>query len=94
LEHARRVSRIVVDLKFFNKGVKRWVTRYESQKYKCLNCGALFIPESFPTSNDKYGHGVKCWFIFQNIIGGQNVMKITSGAKEIFGLAIPSAFYD
>ena len=51
------------------------------------------MPESFPTSKEKYGHGLKCWFIFQNIIGGQNVMKITSGAKEIFGLAIPSSYH-
>jgi predicted RecB family nuclease len=93
LDHGRKVSRVVIDLKFFNKGVKRWLTRYESNKHECLKCRAAFLPESFPTSKQKYGHGLKCWFIFQNIIGGQNVMKITSGATEIFGLAIPSSYH-
>ena len=36
---------------------------------------------------------MKCWFIYQNIIGGQNGTKIISGAKEIFGLAIPSSYH-
>ncbi len=93
LEHGRRVSRVVIDLKFFNKGVKRWLTRYESAKHKCLKCGATFYPEGFPTSTEKYGHGLKCWYIFQNIIGGQNVLRITSGVKEIFGLSITSSYH-
>jgi predicted RecB family nuclease len=93
LDYGRKVSRVVIDLKFFNKGVKRWLTKYESRKHRCRKCGKVFVPESFPTSKEKYGHGLKCWFIFQNIIGGQNVMKITSGAKEIFGLEIPSSYH-
>ena len=93
LVHGRKVSRVVIDLKFFTKGVKRWLTKYESRKHRCQKCGKVFVPESFPTSKGKYGHGLKCWFIFQNIIGGQNVMKITSGAKEIFGLEIPSSYH-
>ena len=93
LEHGRKVSRVIIDLKFFNKGVKRWLTRYESSKHECLKCGATFLPESFPTSKEKYGHGLRCWFIYQNIVGGQNTMKITSGAKEIFGLEIPSSYH-
>jgi predicted RecB family nuclease len=93
LEHGRRVSRVVIDLKFFDKGVKRWLTKYESCKHECWKCGSTFLPEGFPTSKEKYGHGLKCWFIYQNIIGGQNVMKITSGAKEIFGLSIPSSYH-
>ena len=93
LDYGRKVSRVVIDLKFFNKGVKRWLTKYESRKHRCQKCWRVFVPDSFPTTKEKYGHGLKCWFIFQNIIGGQNVMKITSGAKEIFGLAIPSSYH-
>jgi predicted RecB family nuclease len=92
-ELGRSVSRVVVDLKFFNKGVKRWVTQFGSRRHECRKCGSVFLPKDFPTSREKYGHGVKAWFIYQNIIGGQNTMKITSGAKEIFGLMIPSAFH-
>jgi predicted RecB family nuclease len=93
VDHGRKVSPVVIDLKFFNKGVKRWLAKYESRKHRCQKCGRVFVPESFPTSKEKYGHGLKCWFIFQNIIGGQIVMKITSGAKEIFGLEIPSSYH-
>jgi hypothetical protein len=93
LELGRRVSGVVTDLKFSHGGFKRWLTVYESARHKCSRCRASFLPESFPTSKEKYGHGLKCWFIYQNIVGGQNVMKITSGAKEIFGLSIPSSYH-
>ena len=88
----RAVRRTVVDLKFFRSGVKRWITLYESHKHVCRRCGAMFIPADFPTSREKYGHGLKCWYSYQNIVGGQNFMKITRGVKEIFGLTIPSSY--
>jgi hypothetical protein len=93
LEHGKKSSRVVADLKFFNKGVKKWLTKYESAWHKCQRCGESFLPDGFPRSKEKHGHGLKCWFVYQNIIGGQNVMKITSGVKEIFGLTVTSSYH-
>jgi predicted RecB family nuclease len=93
LAERRKASRVVIDLKFFNKGVKRWVTKYVSATYQCTHCGECFLPDAYPTSKEKHGHGLKCWFAYQHVIGGQNTMKITSGIKEIFGLTVPSAYH-
>jgi hypothetical protein len=93
LVRGNKVSRVVIDLRFFNKGVKRWVKKYASSKYICSKCGDSFFPDTYPTSKEKHGHGLKCWFVYQHVIGGQNTMKITSGLKEIFGLTVPSAYH-
>jgi len=93
LVERRKASRVVIDLKFFNKGVKRWVIKYESATYQCKHCGESFTPLAYPTSKEKHGHGLKCWFVYQHVIGGQNTMKITSGVNEIFGLTVPSAYH-
>jgi hypothetical protein len=55
LEYGKRVSRVVIDLKFFNKGVKRWVTKYQARRYQCSKCGSAFLSERFPTSKEKHG---------------------------------------
>jgi DNA-directed RNA polymerase subunit RPC12/RpoP len=93
LVRGNKVSRVIIDLKFFNKGVKRWVTKYASARHICSKCGESFFPDAYPTSKEKHGHGLKCWFVYQHVIGGQNTMKITSGVKEIFGLTVPSAYH-
>ena len=36
-----------LDLKFFNFGVKRWITEYTTFSHKCLNCRKKFIPKKF-----------------------------------------------
>jgi hypothetical protein len=93
LVHGNKVSRVVIDLKFFNKGVKRWVIKYASAKHICSKCGKSFLPDAYPTSKEVHGHGLKCWFVYQHVVGGQNTMKITNGVKEIFGLTVPSAYH-
>jgi hypothetical protein len=93
LQYRKRTSRFVFDLKFFNKGVKKWLTKYESAWHKCKRCENSFLPDGFPRSTEKHGHGLKCWFVYQNIVGGQNVIRITSGVKEIFGLTVTSSYH-
>jgi predicted RecB family nuclease len=93
LLHGNKVSRVVIDLKFFNKGVKRWVIKYASAKHICSKCGKFFFPDFYPSSKEIHGNGLKCWFVYQHVVGGQNTMKITSGVKEIFGLTVPSAYH-
>jgi len=36
-----------LDLKFFNFGIKRWITEYIAFSYKCLDCRKKFIPKKF-----------------------------------------------
>src|SRR5262245_6206097 len=41
--HGNR-SRTVVDLRFMRYGIKRWITRYIAQRYRCQSCRSTFYP--------------------------------------------------
>jgi predicted RecB family nuclease len=39
-------SKLVYDLKFSRTGVRRWVTRYVTQRYSCLRCSKSFFSDT------------------------------------------------
>jgi hypothetical protein len=50
------------------------------------------VPEHYPVTEHRFGHGLKCWYAFQNIVGEQNVSRITKSAKDLFGLTISKSY--
>ncbi|NQT59610.1 MAG: transposase, partial [Bacteroidetes bacterium] len=97
---AKPISKDIIDLKFTNSGVKRWITRFSSFEYQCKECGLLFSPERYRIGLDKivpkgcrknrskYGHNIKGWTVYQHIVNHLSFRKIQSELYEFFGLAI------
>jgi predicted RecB family nuclease len=84
------IKRTVIDLKFFRGGAKKWVTEYLSWKYKCAKCGTLFAPEGVPSGRaTKYGHGLATWCVYNNLVCGQNLLRVRRALRDIFDLVIP-----
>jgi len=82
----------MIDMKFFNGGVKKWITEYASWNYKCAKCDSAFIPKEFPGGREtKYGHGLSTWCIYNNLVGGQNLLRVCRTLKDVFQLDIPRA---
>jgi hypothetical protein len=80
----------VIDLKFFRGGVKKWVTDYLSWSYKCAKCGTRFAPEGVPRGRaPKYGPGLVTWCMYNNLVCGQNLLRVRRALDEIFDLDIP-----
>jgi predicted RecB family nuclease len=82
------IGRQIIDLRYFRDGIKRCVTKYVSWKYRCTKCGAVFCHVDFPQSSTKYGSGLISWCIYQHIAGGQNILRIRRGLREVFKLPI------
>jgi predicted RecB family nuclease len=82
------ITRQIIDLRYFRDGVKRWVTKYVSWKFRCTKCGAVFAHPEFPQASTKYGRGLISWCIYQHIAGGQNILRIRKGLREVFKLPI------
>jgi hypothetical protein len=57
-----------------------------------VRCDKAFLPEQYPTAKGKYGHGIKSWFAYQNIVGGQDAIKIMRGVGDLFGLCVGSSY--
>ena len=58
LDQQSRHQKLVVDLKPFRGGIKRWVTRYKTKRYRCPKCLATCLPEDYLARSTKYGWGI------------------------------------
>ena len=83
------LDRTVIDLKFSFAGVKRWVVRYVSARYKCEKCGQQYLPDGFPIGNSKFGWALKVWCIYNHFVSGQNLSRIARGLSELFQVRVP-----
>lgn len=82
-------ARQIIDFRYFRDGVKRWVTKYLSWRYRCTKCGAAFMHPEYPQATTKYGRGLISWCIYQHITCGQNILRLKRGLKDVFKLSIP-----
>jgi predicted RecB family nuclease len=90
ISQLRPVKRRVIDLKFFSGGVKKWITVYLSWNYKCMKCGDLFVPEGVPSGwAPKYGQGLATWCVYNNLVCGQNMLRVRRALNDIFDLDVP-----
>jgi hypothetical protein len=89
LDKKEQISRKVIDLKFTDGGVKRWIVRYRAHYYSCNNCKSRFLPTKYKNIKSKYAHNLICWAIFQHIFNNQSVTKIEYNFYEIFKLNVP-----
>jgi predicted RecB family nuclease len=83
------ISTRIIDMKFLDSGVKKWVTAYSSWLYHCDKCGNTFSPPGYPQTATLYGDGLVSWTIYQNVALGQNMMKVERCLREVFKLNIP-----
>ena len=60
-------SKIVTDLKFMRHGIKRWIVLYRFHRYKCQDCGVIFLPEKRGWPLHKFGPGLFAYSVYQNI---------------------------
>jgi hypothetical protein len=77
-------SKLVYDVKFTRSGVKRWVIKYSSRRYECLDCHKTFFPKSYPT-NQKVGPALASWAVHQHVALRQSFGDITLNIKDITG---------
>ena len=80
--------RTVVDLRFTGHGIKRWIIRHSSQRYRCLTCATTFYPldDSRPTS--KYGANLVAYAIYLNIELRLSLGQVTSNIRRLFDIAL------
>jgi len=94
IEPLKQRSHEIVDLKFRNGGIKRWITRVVSWRYRCTRCGYRFFSNTFQQylKKTRYGRGLISWCIYQLLVGGQNLNRIHRSLLDLYGVRLPKEY--
>jgi predicted RecB family nuclease len=84
-----RYERLVLDLKLFRGGVKRWVTRYTTRSYKCQACRHPYLPDDYRAiSATKYGPNLRAWAVYATIALRQTNENVVDSLADLFGYSV------
>jgi predicted RecB family nuclease len=84
--HGKRGATLI-DLKFMQYGVKRWIVRYVTQRYRCRSCLRTFDSPGWRRTS-KYGLNLLAYVIYQNIELRIPQRLIAVGINQLFGLDV------
>lgn len=82
-----RYKRKSIDLKFTHGGIKRWVTKYHCDDYRCARCKSLMRPKQ-QFVIEKYGHGVISWLVYQNVVAGTPFYRMAEILRDTLDLTL------
>jgi predicted RecB family nuclease len=85
---SNRARKTVQDVKFFRGGVKRWVVRYETQRYVCRSCGHLCYSPQYPTGAPLFGRDLASWAVFQHVALQQAFAVVAQAINDLFGYGL------
>lgn len=94
LEQKATSQKIVLNLKFFSGGVKRWVVKYSAEMLRCRSCNYASLPIEFRNIKSKYGHELDAWIVYQHIALRQSYNRIQEGLQKVFDLHINQSAMD
>lgn len=83
---SQRSYKSVYDLKFSRSGVKRWIVKYSSLRYRCWECRITFNSDEYRT-NSLFGPNLSCWAIYQHIALRQSYEDLATSLNDIFGFS-------
>lgn len=77
------LSQTVYDIRFTNKGVKRWIIRFVFQRFICWQCKRPF---QFYRQQPKYGSGLFAYVVYQLFEMGVSQNAVAASLSRLFGL--------
>ncbi len=89
IDQRKQMSHVKIDLKFFKGGVKKWVERRVSWRYRCSRCKHEFSSEERAPNPQRYGHGLISWCVYSNVACGVNMLRAVATVEDVFGLKLP-----
>ena len=88
IEMDGRHRRLLYDLRFSVGGIKRWVTRYTSDHYKCHSCRNAFASRGHDLTRHRYGLQLVA-YVIQNVIELHiPQLKVAGMIQKSFGYPI------
>lgn len=80
--------KVVYDLKFNRTGVRRWVVRYQFQRYVCRICAAIFHSPRPLQTTSRHGLGLLAYIVYQLVELKIPQGTIASSITRLFSLPL------
>ena len=80
-----RHRRMLFDMRFSDGGIRRWVTMYIVDHYKCPECEVTFASDKRPSSRHRYGVNVLAYVIYNVIELHISQYKLAHIMQKMFG---------
>ena len=80
-----RHSRLLYDLRFGAGSIKRWVTKYVIDHYKCSRCGISFASDKYEWTKHRYGLAVLAYVLHGIIELHIPQLKLAASMRRLFG---------
>jgi predicted RecB family nuclease len=86
-------SKLEYDLKLTVGSIRRVITAHTAAQHWCRDCRRQFLPPEYKkrVKNQKYGHSLASWVVYQHVANGMSFPKVWAMLKDCFGLRIPFA---
>ncbi len=76
---------VVIDIKFMENGIKKWVIQFPASSFECCDCNFVF-------GFNKYGRNLMIWSINQYVLYLTSMPKIKSMLQENFNINIDETY--
>ena len=92
IDQIEQRSRLLIDLKFFRTGVKKWITKFHSYRYKCRKCGYVFNSKAFSRGRPyRYGHALMSWCVYSIFFCGMNMDRTRKALGDTFDIFVDNS---
>jgi len=83
-----RHSKLLYDLRFTAGGVKRWVSKYVIDHYKCRSCGMPFASDVYEWTRHRYGLQLLAYVVHNIIELHIPQLKLSGSMLKLFGYQV------
>jgi predicted RecB family nuclease len=86
----RLACKVVSDLRITPSGVRRWLVRYRSFRYRCWSCQTTFLGDEYRAATARFGNDLSAWAVYQHVALRQSYEDVTLSLNEVFGFSFGS----
>ncbi len=87
----REMNYLLLDLRFSQTGVKKWIKDTHSFRYLCKRCGSRFSSEERLPNPRKYGHSLASWVIYLTVCCGLNMGRTARLLGDVFKIYVDTS---
>jgi predicted RecB family nuclease len=83
-----RHHRLLFDIRFSEGGLRRWITKYVVDHYKCPGCGGSFSSDGPRVKRHRYGDNILAYVIYSIIELNISQYKLAKIMHKLFGYSL------